>query len=511
MRSAQAQHFERLARLSNILLGAGGVFCALLFFYCIYYYGWTERRYFTSPSGIILYYVVPAAVACILFAALRLQPHQRITLSLFFVSTGASIYAANLFLALSDTTFAAANRTLWFRPSDVTAIVKAAKEFGIDFDTRNKFEVVDNLRRKGIDAVPSIIPLALLKIQPDGSRKSAITIDGIEVLPHGGISNRVTVYCNESGEYIIYESDEHGFHNPKGIWDQAPLDIIALGDSFTQGGCVPSDRNFVGQIRRHYPKTLNLGMAGQGPLISLATLKDNLQFLRPRVVLWFFYEGNDIADLRNEGRTPLLMRYLERNFEQALLHRQADIDKALAAHIETEKALFKQAERPKEMREIVKDATHLLQTLIKLSPLRQRLGLVYGHAYRANQYTDLEPSIKMEMDLLHNILREAKRSVDAAGGKLYFVYLPEREQYSDPTSAKDDHDRVLLIVKNIGLAVIDVLHAFQNEDDPLALFPFRRAGHYNERGHGLVAQEVLRSISVGNWNSRSHRCGPSAT
>jgi lysophospholipase L1-like esterase len=129
------------------------------------------------------------------------------------------------------------------------------------------------------------------------------------------------VHCNEAGKYVIYESDEHGFHNPKGIWGTNSLDIVALGDSFTQGSCVASDENFVSVIREHYPKTLNLGMSGQGPLNTLATLKDYVQALKPNVVLWFFFEGNDVADLFYERQSPLLMRYLD-GFSQRLGERQ---------------------------------------------------------------------------------------------------------------------------------------------------------------------------------------------
>ena len=91
-----------------------------------------------------------------------------------------------------------------------------AKKSGIDFDVRTKFEVVKDLRERGISAVPATIPFDLLMRQPDDSFKSKIAVDGKEVLPLGGISHRVTVLCNETGKYIIYESDERGFHNPKG-------------------------------------------------------------------------------------------------------------------------------------------------------------------------------------------------------------------------------------------------------------------------------------------------------
>ena len=34
----------------------------------------------------------------------------------------------------------------------------------------------------------------------------------------GTISNTTTVLCSEGGDWSIYESDEHGFNNPKGLY-----------------------------------------------------------------------------------------------------------------------------------------------------------------------------------------------------------------------------------------------------------------------------------------------------
>jgi hypothetical protein len=333
----------------------------------------------------------------------------------------------------------------------------------------------------------------LLTQQPDGTRRSAITLDGVETLPHGGISNRVTVYCNEEGEYVVYESDEHGFHNPKGIWGANSVDIVALGDSFTQGGCVPSDKNYVAVIRERYPKTLNLGMAGQGPLNILATLKDYVEPLKPKFVLWFFYEGNDISDLLYERQSPLLMRYLDGNFSQTLGGRQAEIDQALETYIESEAAARRFSERPNKIVETMGRARRQLERLVKLSPLRQRLGLVYGDS---PQSSPTDPDVKTTMDLFDRALREAKATVDRWGGKLYFVYLPERDSCFDSGRTVADRVQVLDIVRMVGIPLIDVHHAFRSQSDPLALFPFRRLGHYNEKGHHVVGDEVLKSISL---------------
>ena len=130
-----------------------------------------------------------------------------------------------------------------------------------------------------------------MKQPADSTVNSQITINGTEVLPLSGISHSVTVSCNESGKYLIYESDRYGFHNPREIWKTGYFDIAAVGDSYTQGYCVPSDKNFVNLIRQHHAATLNLGMAGNGPLIELATIKEYVRFVKPRIVAMVFLGG----------------------------------------------------------------------------------------------------------------------------------------------------------------------------------------------------------------------------
>ena len=58
--------------------------------------------------------------------------------------------------------------------------------------------------------------------------------------------------------------------------------------------------------------------------------------------------------------------------------------------------------------------------------------------------------------------------------------------------------QVLRIARSAGLPVIDINEVFQSRADPLNLFPFRRLGHYNEQGHRVVAEAVLKSISRNN-------------
>ena len=100
------------------------------------------------------------------------------------------------------------------------------------------------------------------------------------------------------------------------------------------------------------------------------------------------------------------------------------------------------------------------------------------------------------VQLLHEILVEARRSIEEWGGDLYFVYLPTWSTYASPGGgAHPVRARVLSAAKEAGLPIIDLHPTFESHSDPLALFPFRLGGHYNAEGHALVAAEILRSVA----------------
>ena len=142
---------------------------------------------------------------------------------------------------------------------------------------------------------------------------------------------------------------------------------------------------------------------------------------------------------------------------------------------------------------------------MKLSNLRQRLGLIYGRSqHDIDRATEIAKPrytpgrTEFDMDLFRNVLLQAEKIVGVWGGKLYFVYLPTWQWYATQGINNKDRDRVLLLVKATGLPVIDIHKAFVAHGDPLALFPFRQREHYNEEGNRLVAEGVLRSITVDN-------------
>ena len=170
---------------------------------------------------------------------------------------------------------------------------------GYNFDKRSKLEVYKELLSKNSNTAIETQPYLYLS-------KEINTI-----FPLSGLSNSQTLYCNENGYYSIFQSDRYGFNNPDYEWDREEITFLLLGDSFTQGACVnrPDD---IASVLRTLSKegVVNLGYAGNGPLIEYATL---VEYLSPNVknILWLYYEGNDLVNLEAELKSTFLRKYLQ--------------------------------------------------------------------------------------------------------------------------------------------------------------------------------------------------------
>lgn len=482
---------------ANVALIVAGTGSALVLCYFLYRYGWSHERQIADWTGVLIYYAAPALSALFLFAGLRLKPDHRIGLVIAGLSLTLSACGGELVLRLLEP---AILRNRWpamvmlkESPDRKKMAAMLARRFGVSIDARDTTEVLGDLHRNGVDAVPSVFP----RYQLRHYKKEGIRIPPIIAL--GGISNRTTVLCNESGQFVTYESDEHGFRNAKELWASAHIEVAALGDSFTQGYCVPSDKDFVGIVKQRYPSTLNLGMAGAGPLLMLATLKEYVVPLTPRLVLWFYFEGNDLVDLQDERESTVLMRYLEEGFTQRLSQRQDEIDRALAAFVEKERA-SENTRREESERNRSGIGGELVNFLL-LPELRRRLRLIHGTDTQGEQVaSDLKVTA---IALFQKILLEARRNVESWGGTLYFVYLPNWTRYdpyrpssSDSRAAEARREDVLAVARDLQLSIIDLLPAFDAQRDPMSLFPFHAPGHYTEDGHRLVAEMVLNGIAA---------------
>lgn len=351
---------------------------------------------------------------------------------------------------------------------------EAAARLGLENDPRSVRRVIQDMARDGKTVVPALWPALLLEAGTDGAARSALTVDGRETMPAGGVSGVTTVMCREIGPYVTYLADRHGFNNPDSAWDK-PVDLLLIGDSFAQGQCVPPDAQMAARLRAAIPGTITLGMGHEGPLLELAALKEFGPLLKPRVVMWLYFQGNDlIQDLPRERASSLLMRYLEPGFSQDLPARQAEIDSALRARLDG----------PSQERDISRIQTmDTLASVAKLRNLRRALG-----ATRSQPLPDTA--------LFARILQEAKRTVGGWGGVLYFVYLPSWSELMTPAPFDPAlRDRVLAVARGTDLNVIDLYTPMTAEGDPSAFF-FYPGSHYGPEGQGAVADAILEALEA---------------
>jgi hypothetical protein len=307
-----------------------------------------------------------------------------------------------------------------------------------------------------VDALPMIYP---------GS------FHGLEkIRPLGGMPRKTTVLCNESGEWTIYESDEHGFNNPVGLFEVDGIDIMLIGDSFTHGACVKRGEDIASQLRiMSKVQVINLGIGGNGPLKEFATLKEYGEPLKPKYVLWMYFEGNDMRDLKKEQQSQFLLKYLDNRFSQHLIGKQSEIEARF-------NELLQEHKKEKSRRQI----TASLRDIIKFKHLRKKLGIV------------ALPSSAPNLKLLTKVLENAKKLTSSWGGKFYFVYLPSWERYAKDVEHGTFYYRhqILSLVQGLKVPIIDMhQEIFIIHPDPLSLFPLRK-GHYDRSGYSRVAQTI---------------------
>ena len=350
------------------------------------------------------------------------------------------------------------------------------------FDSRSQLEFLQAMRARGHDLYPAF-PRGLL-LQRDGerpTRAALIGADGNALVPLGSISNVETVRGNETGQFLVYVSDERGFHNPRGIWPLRSLQVAAIGDSFVFGESVPSGSNMVASIRSYLPRTLNLGDGGNGPLSELGTILEYLPERQPQLVLWFYTEENDLPeDLEREKRSPVMMDYLQDPPKiQNLETRQAEVDAKLRVYFEQ---------------------------LFRSPPSTDRFGHFLNLSELSAIFLRLWSSPPEDFDLFKRVLEAAKRAVSPWHGRLVFVYVPVRATLmpgiagsSVVARSAEHHKRILQICSDLSIPVIDLHERFAADASHLTDYFYPYEGHLTPSGYqraGNVVIEELRAKAL---------------
>jgi hypothetical protein len=400
--------------------------------------------------------VTVLAVPLLCLASFRLDKSTRQLLALCLISAALAAVTAEFVIASGTST----------RNYDNTVGGKSGRQALLE------------LRKGGQPAYASLLHADITASDANGKLQPVLKVNGEALLPLSGVARATTLLCNETGTWTSYFSDQFGFRNPEPIWQETP-DLAMVGDSFTQGNCVVDGDSFVDRLRNVYPKTLNLGQRGNGPFAILASIREYLSARHPKTTIWFHFEGNDFpGDFVREKRTPLLVRYLEPEFSQNLIEREAEISSVFARYIDQ-----RLLSGPKRAGRVAANSNNLAQRILasfSLYQIRTRLGF--------SDFPDHGSS-----ETFRNVLKTAKNDIANWRGNLVLVYLPAPRRFASASARRmlDRYRKVVIeATASLQIPMLDLSVPFHRLPEPAKLY----RGHFTEEGHALVARQVQRFL-----------------
>lgn len=193
-------------------------------------------------------------------------------------------YLLNLLLAIP-----------YYYNSDKYRTKKEYQKLGIAFDTRSPLEYISD--NKSEKLFPLVSPREIMK------KNDSFILSNI--------SNAKYVQCNEFGFWKKIKTDKYGFNNDIA---NKQYDILISGDSFANGFCVDKDKEVHNLLKKDGVTAYSTGIAGNGPLLTLATIIEIQKKIEFNEIYWFFYR-NDFYDLLWESKNEKLIKYLEKNYD----------------------------------------------------------------------------------------------------------------------------------------------------------------------------------------------------
>ena len=152
-----------------------------------------------------------------------------------------------------------------------------SKIYNVDFDHRDKIDVI----KQDPESKPSMHILSD-KFIHSGLNK-------FNLVPLSGVTNSTTILCNEIGYWAKYKSDRYGFRNNDVIWDKNDIEYLVIGDSYAHGACVKNENTISFNLSKLSNKnSINLGIGGNGPIMSYAALREFGIQKTPKKIIWIF-------------------------------------------------------------------------------------------------------------------------------------------------------------------------------------------------------------------------------
>ena len=364
--------------------------------------------------------------------------------------------------------------------------IKLAKEKNIDYDVRSPEQIYVDLKNKNENIKPGFLyaqHFSNLKIFKEAKTNN-------KIIPFRGPINSLTVSCAEDLQYKLIKNDKYGFKNDNSIY-QKKIKNFLLGDSYAEGLCENNKNDIAGHLNEKKIYTINFGVTGTGPLISLGILREFGNYFKPKNVIYLYFEGNDLDELNYEKKDTTLIKYLNDNYNQDYLNNYDDINYFLIkSEQETEKIIYLKSKNTflpnkKNKFDILK--AHL-KDILEINNLRNIFK--YKILKKQKGFYDL--------NLLYKTVEKMNDDTKKWDGNYTFVYVPTWSRYFTKYTKYDAKiDLKEEIIKNLNsknIKVLDLTDYFNQIENIEQYYPLGFLGHYNSKGYEKIAEIIEKSL-----------------
>jgi hypothetical protein len=285
--------------------------------------------------------------------------------------------------------------------------------------------------------------------------------------------------------------DRDGFRNDRDFERAA---VAVIGDSFVEAITVPQPALLSSQLSRLLDvEVVNLGQGRYGPQQELVVLRRFALPRQPRVVLWLFFEGNDLWDAR------MYERVIYRG-GPAALPSTGTADRSFIANVV---ASLREFATPKPTR--LSDEARRRACVLPQGPGGEAETLYLDYAGA------LSDEDAAALGLVQDIFLEARNLAAANGAQFLLVYVPVKfrvyrdlcesaaDGYAGVWQLSDLPARLQSWSERHAVPFLDLTPALREAaaDGTLVFFPDDT--HWNATGNAVAAEAVATAIERRKW------------
>ena len=368
------------------------------------------------------------------------------------------------------------------------ARVEIAKAKGLEYDLRTRKEAVLDLKKNNDDLEPVFYysPIFRFSNTFKNAKKNNKTI------PFRGPIDKKSMTCAEDLNYKLVKNDKYGFKNSNSIYKKE-INTMLLGDSFAEGLCQDSKNDIAGHLTNYGFITLNLGVAGTSSLVSLGILREFRDLIKPKNVVYLYYEANDLEGLNWEKKDNHLISYLNSEYKIDYISKYKQINDFLK---KSSNESLKNLKNTKKKDTEKKGRLDLLKNnIVDILELSKTKDII--------RYSLLKKKrIDYDMRLFVSVIKKMEQDAYELGANYIFVYVPSSYRYiSEHEFSNKKYEEYMSlkseILKNLdanNINIVDLTDFFDKTKNIEQYYPLGYFGHFNSKGYKKVAEIISEKL-----------------